>query len=179
MQLLWQSPVVRSSTELRSQFRVLIADDDPNLTRLLRATLRSAGYQVVSAEDGEKALSVVEQENPDVIILDLRMPKLDGRGFFRELRARGVRTPVLIASAFGARSGQLELGAEASIEKPFDPDRLVEVVAELLPPENDSTSNRRRLYGSHSLSFSLLADKPVFQLRFPDERSLSNVSFSV
>lgn len=131
--LVWQSTgsfLWRS--ESPRQYRVLIVDDDANLTRLLRAILQTGGFAVVTASDGEVALGLVEQENPDVIILDLRMPRLDGKAFYRELRARGDNTPVLIASAFGARTAQLELGAEASIEKPFDPDRLIEAVSALL-----------------------------------------------
>ncbi len=61
----------------------------------------------------------------DVIVLDLQMPKMDGRTFFRTLRVRGDRTPVIILSAFGAEEARVELQAEAALEKPFDPDVLV------------------------------------------------------
>jgi two-component system OmpR family response regulator len=79
----------------------------------------------MTASDGYAALTAVESNEVDAIVLDLQMPQLDGRGFFRELRARGNRTPVLIASAYDARQAQQELGAEASIEKPFDPEALI------------------------------------------------------
>jgi DNA-binding response OmpR family regulator len=60
------------------------------------------------------------------------MPRMDGRTFFRELRAKGNSTPVLIASAFGARDAQRELGAEGAVEKPFSPDALARAIREVL-----------------------------------------------
>jgi DNA-binding response OmpR family regulator len=112
--------------------RVLIVDDDVNLARLIRLILRSADYDVLTATDGYGALDITATEPLDVIVLDLVMPILDGRGFYRELRARGNETPVLVASANGARSAQMELGAQGSIEKPFDPEVLLQAVNDLL-----------------------------------------------
>ena len=114
-----------------SRPRVLVVDDDVSLSRLVRAILRTADYEVAQAYNGIEGLEVAGREHPDVIVLDLQMPQMDGRGFFRELRARGDRTPVLVSSSFGARTAQRELGAEGSIEKPFDPDALVEAVERL------------------------------------------------
>jgi two-component system, OmpR family, response regulator MprA len=108
-----------------SAHSVLVVDDDPNLTRLMSTILRTSGIDTVTATDGWSALEAIQHNDVDAIVLDLQMPKLDGRGFFRELRARGDRTPVLIASAYGARDAQRELGAEASVEKPFDPELLI------------------------------------------------------
>ena len=107
-----------------------------NLTRLLRTILRTAGLDVLSADEGREAIDVASREPVDLIILDLRMPGMDGREVFHELRARGVAAPVLIASAYGARSAQVELGAEAWIEKPFDPDMLLDTVTRLLAAGN-------------------------------------------
>lgn len=112
--------------------RVLIVDDDRNLTKLLSATLRSGGLEVLSAPDGTTALDVIEREAIDALILDLRMPGMDGRTLYREVRARGHLIPVLIASAYGARAAQQELGAEASIDKPFDPERLLEAIRRIV-----------------------------------------------
>ena len=127
-----------SETEAHSpsSYRILVVDDDPGLMRLVSAILRSAGYTVVTAPDGNAALEAVQSDDFDAIVLDLRMPVLDGRGFFRELRASGRTTPVLIASAYGARDAQLELGAEGAIRKPFEPDALLAAVAKVLdsPP---------------------------------------------
>jgi DNA-binding response OmpR family regulator len=112
--------------------RVLIVDDDRNLTRLLTTVLQLGGYGVLTAPDGEAALQLLGSESVDLIVLDLLMPRMDGRSFYRELRSRGDATPVLIASAFGARAAQQELGAEGAVEKPFDPEALLDVVTGLL-----------------------------------------------
>ena len=112
--------------------RILVVDDDVNLLRLLGMILRLAGYDVITTVDPVLSLDLAAKQNPDLIVLDLQMPKLDGRSVYRELRARGLDMPVMIASAYGARIAQIELGAQASIEKPFDPERLVEAVASLL-----------------------------------------------
>ena len=111
---------------------VLIVDDDAGMIRLLTAILRTADYQICTANNGSDALDMAQREHVDVIVLDLRMPVLDGPGFFRELRARGDTTPVLVTSSFGARDAQKELGAEGAIEKPFDPDDLLEAVGALI-----------------------------------------------
>ena len=112
--------------------RILVVDDDVNLTRLLRAILRTSGFDVVTCGDSTEGLSVAQAEAFNLIILDLRMPVMDGRTFYRELRDKGVQTPVVIASAYGARAAQAELGAQAAIEKPFDPDRLIDTVTRIL-----------------------------------------------
>ena len=113
--------------------RVLVVDDDLNLARVAGLILRTADFDVLTANDGYDALDVTEHEPIDVIVLDLAMPYLDGRGFFHELRARGDHTPVLLASANDAFAAREELGAEGAIEKPFEPDRLIEAVDHLLP----------------------------------------------
>jgi CheY-like chemotaxis protein len=119
-------------SEVSTQSRVLVVDDDANLTRLLRTILRTSGFDVVTASDSSAALDMVSGQQFNVIILDLRMPVMDGRAFYRELRGRGDNTPVVISSAYGARAAQAELGAQAAIEKPFDPDKLVQTVTRLL-----------------------------------------------
>lgn len=111
---------------------VLIVDDDRNLTLFLSTVLTLDGHEVVTATDGQSALDLLSQREVDVIVLDLRMPRMDGRTFFRELRSRGDKTPVLIASAFGAHDAQRELGAEGAVEKPFTPESLGRAIKEIL-----------------------------------------------
>jgi two-component system, OmpR family, response regulator len=111
---------------------VLIVDDDSNLRRLLSVTLRLAGFSVYTAENGAIALSLMTASAPDVIILDLMMPVMDGREFHRRIRAEGHSTPVLLVSAYGAEQACHELGAQDSLPKPFDPDELVERVQVLV-----------------------------------------------
>lgn len=119
--------------------RILVVDDDLNLARLLRTILRTAGYEVASSTDGFQALDMLAREHFDAVVLDLRMPRIDGRTLFRQLRGSGNQVPVLIASAYGARSAQIELGAEGSIEKPFDPESLLEAVEQLLAAARTSS----------------------------------------
>ena len=114
--------------------RILVVDDDPGLNRLVRAILRSAGFDVTTAADGRQALAIALAQHFDAVVLDLLMPELDGRGFFREFRAAGETSPVLIVSAYGAHDAQRELGAEGSITKPFDPEVLLHTLDNLLVP---------------------------------------------
>jgi DNA-binding response OmpR family regulator len=98
----------------------------------MRILLASSGYDVSTAEDGAEALSLAEEGSFDVILLDLEMPAMSGRDFFRTLRERGDKTPIVIISAFGAEAGRLELGAEGAIGKPFDPSGLPQVLERAL-----------------------------------------------
>ena len=111
---------------------MLIVDDDRNLTLFLSTVLMLEGHEVVTAPDGFAALELLKERPVDVIVLDLRMPRMDGRTFFRELREQGDSTPVLIASAFGARDAHRELGAEGAVEKPFSPDALARAIRDVL-----------------------------------------------
>jgi DNA-binding response OmpR family regulator len=112
--------------------RVLIVDDDPSILRMLRLIFLADGYDVTTATNGREALDAVAAAHPGAIVLDLEMPVMDGRQFFRELRAKGNQTPVLILSAYGAELARRELEAEAFVSKPFEPDYLVQEVEKLL-----------------------------------------------
>lgn len=107
---------------------VLIIDDDEALLRMLRLSLLSAGVRVDTAANGEIGLDRLEHSQYDVILLDLQMPRMDGRTFYREMRNRGYDTQVVIVSAYGAEEAKRELKAAAAIPKPLDPDLLVETV---------------------------------------------------
>lgn len=107
-------------------------DDDPPLLRLVSLTLATEGFQVTTAEDGLRALEKLESNDFDLIILDLQMPRMDGRTFYREMRGRGYQTAVLILSAYGAEAAQKELQAEAAMAKPFDPEVLIRATKNLI-----------------------------------------------
>ncbi len=79
-----------------------------------------------------QALTEVPEHKPEVIILDLEMPVMNGRAFYRALRAEGHQVPVLILSAYGAQAARTELGAEAAVDKPFEPEELVERASALI-----------------------------------------------
>jgi len=110
----------------------MVVDDDAATARMISLALREDGYAVSSASDGQDALNKLEPDAPDVIVLDLEMPVMNGRTFYHELRARGLETPVVVVSAFDAHAGQRELGADTYLTKPFDPDDLLDKVRELL-----------------------------------------------
>jgi CheY-like chemotaxis protein len=110
---------------------ILVVDDDPGVRRLSELVLKSAGYEVRSAENGLQALEMMEQETPRAIVLDLQMPIMDGRSFFQQIALAPERPPVMLLSAYQPEAAQKELGAESSLAKPFDPVELVERVQRL------------------------------------------------
>jgi len=109
------------------QFRVLIVDDDPRIVKFLEVKLKASGYGVLTADSGVQALEQVEAQEPDLVVLDLLMPKKDGFETLRELRASN-SVPVIILSAKEAETDKikgLKLGADDYLAKPFSPDELV------------------------------------------------------
>jgi DNA-binding response OmpR family regulator len=127
-----------TETQQAAAPRILVIDDDQSLLRSIRLSLFLEGYLVETAVDGIDGLEQVEASEIDLVILDLQMPRMDGRSFFREIRSRGYDMPVLILSAYGADGARDELQAEAAIGKPFDPAFLVDKIKSLLPePSND------------------------------------------
>jgi DNA-binding response OmpR family regulator len=122
-----------ATRSLERQARVFIIDDDRSLLGLLRLICEDANFAVNTYLDAQLALDEIERLQPDVIVLDLEMPVMNGRTFYRLVRERGVTTPVLILSAYGARKAQQELGADSYIDKPFEPEHLLDEIQSLLP----------------------------------------------
>jgi DNA-binding response OmpR family regulator len=116
--------------------RVLVVEDDVSIGQVIADLLADEGYQVRWAKDGRAALAVLDEWRPDVIVLDLMMPVLDGRAFRAEQRRRGgavAQVPVIVLSgARAARAAAAELGVAAVLTKPFDLDRLVATVGRVL-----------------------------------------------
>ena len=121
--------------------KILLIDDDPALVRMIRLVLLSEGLSVDTAVDGLNGLEKATADSFDVIVLDLQMPNMDGRQFFREIRSRGDMTPVVLLSAYGAQAAKVELNAEAAVSKPFDPNVLIGTVRSLLPESAGGTGN--------------------------------------
>lgn len=112
---------------MSSQLLVLVADDEPRITNLVSIALTGHGFRVVTATSGEEALKKAEEVRPDVVLLDLMMPDLDGLDVMSQLRARG-RVPIIILSgrsSVGDKATGLDLGADDYVAKPFDPEELV------------------------------------------------------
>ena len=113
--------------------RVLVVDDDPFLREALLVALKLEGYAGVGAGDGIEGLTAIDREPPDVIVLDLQMPRLDGRGFARELRRRGRRIPIVVISAATDGAVQTrEINADAYLAKPFELADLFATIRRLL-----------------------------------------------
>jgi two-component system KDP operon response regulator KdpE len=119
---------------------VLVIDDDPGVLRLIDIMLRLEGIDVLSTPQPAAGLEILGRESPDVIVLDLGLPEMDGREFFRQARLRGYEGPVIICSAYGATAAQRELGAEAALNKPFNPEELVKMV-NALSAGHDASGN--------------------------------------
>lgn len=122
--------------------RVLIADDQPDITRMLRIVLKNAHFEVIIAQDGEEALAMFVAERPDIVILDLNMPKIPGWEVCRQIKARS-DTPVLIITGLPPtelKASQLAPGADAYLIKPFDIFTLLDHVRALLAHHSETLS---------------------------------------
>ncbi len=125
--------------------RVLVVDDDPPLRRMLRRTLEAEGFDVTVAVDGGAALVAAERAAPDVIVLDVAMPALDGLAVCRRLRSKGLATPILMLTARDAvpdRVAGLEAGADDYLVKPF---AVQELIARLRALTRRRTESSQRL----------------------------------
>ncbi|MCO4249910.1 response regulator [Pseudarthrobacter raffinosi] len=131
-----------SCTQGGRRTSVLVVDDDPHLLKALRITLQAHGYAVESASDGDTALRAASHRPPDVMILDLGLPDLDGAEVLRELR-RWSNLPVLVLSARHGSSDKvdaLDAGADDYITKPFGLDELLARLRALLRRVPDPAS---------------------------------------
>jgi two-component system response regulator MprA len=114
---------------------LLVVDDDPNLLRMLRRGFVLAGYTVAAAEDGEAALRTVREREPDLVVLDVMMPEVDGLEVARRLRAADSRVPIVMLTARGQLEDKLagfESGADDYLPKPFAFEELLARVGALL-----------------------------------------------
>ncbi|MFC5068507.1 response regulator [Flaviflagellibacter deserti] len=107
---------------------ILIVDDEPPIRRLLRTSLGPNGFHVIEAENGEIALKLAVHEKPDVMLLDLGLPDMDGGEVIRRLRASGSKLPIIVLSSRGDEKGKVEaldLGADDYVTKPFGMAELI------------------------------------------------------
>jgi DNA-binding response OmpR family regulator len=117
--------------------KILIAEDEPDIRELVAFTLRFAGYEVVSAPNGEDAVQVASREFPDLILMDVRMPRMTGYDACRVMKADPdlKDIPIVFLSAKGQEAEVqtgLEAGAEEYLLKPFAPDQLTDRVRAIL-----------------------------------------------
>jgi DNA-binding response OmpR family regulator len=120
--------------------KILLIEDDPNIARGLLLSLQAEHYSLLSAANGEKGFQLAQQENIDLIILDLMLPGKNGEEICRELRQKGVKTPILILTSRGEEIDKvllLEMGADDYMTKPFGIRELQARVKALLRRSTD------------------------------------------
>jgi two-component system, OmpR family, KDP operon response regulator KdpE len=113
---------------------VLVADDDAPILRLVRTKLQSEGYGVITATNGQEAVTLYERERPDLVVLDLMMPVMDGYEAMQRIREAS-NVPVIILTARSAAPEKirgLDMGADDYVTKPFNPDELAARIAAIL-----------------------------------------------
>jgi two-component system KDP operon response regulator KdpE len=115
-------------TNPSAPLRVLIADDEPAIRRFVRASLNAQGYHTSEAPDGRAALQQFRKDAPDVVVLDLGLPDLDGFEVIRQLREGGAAVPIIVLSSRADETGKvraLDLGADDYVTKPFGVEELL------------------------------------------------------
>ena len=130
--------------------RILVVDDEAKLLRAVAVTLREEGYEVATARSGAEALVAVSASVPDLVVSDIRMPRMDGYQLARALRAspRTEFIPVVFLTAKGERKDRLagiRTGVDAYLLKPFDPEELLAVIANLLGRAERTSAELARL----------------------------------
>jgi len=122
---------------------VLVADDEARITKLVALALADEGFRVVTADGGEEALRMAEQYRPDVVVLDIVMPDLDGIEVMRELQQRRP-VPVILLTAKSTTSDKakgLDMGADDYLSKPFHPDELAARIRAVIRRSSGATAN--------------------------------------
>lgn len=112
-----------------NQTRILVADDEEGIAHLIADVLREEGYDVQCMHDGASVLLAIQDQVPDLVILDNMMPLLSGGEALRTLRAQGFAHPIIMMSANGQRQMFLDSGASGFLAKPFTIDALLQAVA--------------------------------------------------
>src|SRR5436305_625545 len=116
------------TTAVAAKRRVLVVDDEENVTHLVSSALRFDGFETIIADNGPSALAAVAESDPDLVVLDVMMPGMDGLGVLHNLRAAGSQVPVIFLTARDAateRIGGLRAGADDYVVKPFSVEELL------------------------------------------------------
>ena len=137
--------------------KILVADDDSNICELLRLYLEKEGFSVVTAFDGEQALAAFETEKPDLMLLDVMMPRLDGWQVCREIRKKS-QCPIIMVTAKGEvfdRVLGLELGADDYVVKPFETKEVIARIRAVLRRSGVSEGQKSRTVEYEGLSINM------------------------
>ena len=149
---------ILTGVSVEKQFRVLLVDDEKRILTFLKTKLKASGYEVLTSGNGKDALEQIQFQEPDLVILDLVMPKMDGLETLKELRSFSP-VPVIILSAKGSDADKINglgLGADDYLSKPFNPDELVariEAVRRRLGPAEKRRKAEPLSVGNLSIDF--------------------------
>ena len=148
------------------QKRILAVDDEPSMRRLLEISLRQAGYQPVVAENGQEALTILRNNNIDLVVSDLHMPVMDGLKLLEALRAENIETPVIIVTAQGEIASAVQamkLGASDYILRPFDLDTLEIAISRALSVTRLKIENQFLRDEAEQIGKSLIGESPAIR----------------
>ena len=137
--------------------KILIVDDDQNICELLRLYAEKEGYTVALAHDGRKAVECFEQESPDIILLDIMLPELDGWQVCREIRKKS-QCPIIMLTAKGETFDKvlgLELGADDYVVKPFETKEVLARIKAVLRRSDKQDPNEKKVVTFDKLSINL------------------------
>src|SRR5690625_1756621 len=153
--------------------KILVVDDEPSIVTLLKFNLEQSGYSVLTAEDGNTGLDLALDEKPDLIVLDLMLPGMDGMDVCKTLRQEKMNTPILMLTAKDEEFDKilgLELGADDYMTKPFSPKEVVARIKAIL----------RRVKKSEQSSFNIIkiGDLIIYPERYEAEMDSNTITFT-
>src|SRR6185369_15536316 len=133
------NPALEESRQIDSKYLILIADDSADSAAMLSLYLQQQGYRVLTASNGEDAIKIAERTLPNLILMDISMPTLDGLGATRRIREDDAMRdiPIIAVTAFGTEGFQraaYDVGVSGYLTKPIDLDRMCHLIAHLLSP---------------------------------------------
>jgi twitching motility two-component system response regulator PilH len=145
--------------------RILVIDDERSVAHVMRLLLEQRGHEVVVADDGSRGLALAQRQTPDVILLDLMMPIMDGFATLQALRSNVRTAPIPVVIVTALQPEQVEqrcysLGARAYVRKPFDAGILIGTVEDIVAPRNAASLDRGAGLPEHSATHEL-AESPV------------------
>ena len=140
----WQQPISHIGGNMKD--KILIVEDNPQNMRLIEMTLRGKGYNLFKAIDGEQALDMAFRERPDLIIMDIQLPKLDGLEVTRKLRQSPEfsHIPIIAITAYAMKGDEqkaIEAGCDAYLSKPINTRQLPGMIAQMLTQDKKITFN--------------------------------------
>ena len=119
---------------MKKKLKILIVDDDPHILRLYEEELKEEGYGVVTAGTGQEALELFEKENPDIVVLDILMPDIDGKSLLKKMKDQQLQTPVIISTAYDYQDDFEDWAsrADAYVVKSSDPSELKRAIKKII-----------------------------------------------